>query len=51
MKIDQAVVQEESQSAFNGLDLDGKVKDVFFCLDIISITLGETEIVNRKLHC
>jgi hypothetical protein len=30
VKIDQAVVQEESQSAFNGLDLDGKVKDAFF---------------------
>jgi hypothetical protein len=28
--IDQAVVLEESQSAFNGLDLDGKVNDVNF---------------------
>jgi len=26
VKIDQTVVQEQSQSAFNGLDLDGKVK-------------------------
>jgi hypothetical protein len=26
VKIDQAVVREESQSAFNGLDFDGKVK-------------------------
>ena len=26
VKIDQAVIEEESQSAFNGLDLDGKVK-------------------------
>jgi len=45
--IDQAVVREESQSAFNGLDLDGKVKDVFFRIDI---TLEETEIVDRKLQ-
>ncbi len=50
MIIDQAVVREESQSAFNGLDLDGKVKDIFFRIDIISITLGETEIVDRKLQ-
>lgn len=27
VKIDQTVVREESISAFNGLDLDGKVKD------------------------
>jgi hypothetical protein len=26
VKIDQAIIHEESQSAFNGLDLDGKVK-------------------------
>lgn len=26
VKIDQSVVEDESQSAFNGLDLDGKVK-------------------------
>lgn len=26
IKIDQSVVNDESQSAFNGLDLDGKVK-------------------------
>lgn len=26
VKIDQALVREESQSAFSGLDLDGKVK-------------------------
>lgn len=25
VKIDQAVIREESQSAFHGLDLDGKV--------------------------
>jgi hypothetical protein len=29
VKIDQAVVREESQSAFNGLDLDGKVRELF----------------------
>jgi len=27
VKIDQTVVREESQSAFSGLDLDGKVRD------------------------
>lgn len=30
VKIDQSVVQEESQSAFNGLDLDGKVITIRF---------------------
>jgi hypothetical protein len=30
VKIDQTVVHEESQSAFNGLDLDGKVYSLFF---------------------
>ena len=29
VKIDQTIVQEESVSAFNGLDLDGKVKNLF----------------------
>ena len=29
VKIDQTVVLEESRSAFNGLDLDGKVKYLF----------------------
>ncbi len=29
VKIDQTVVREESQSAFNGLDLDGKVRELF----------------------
>jgi hypothetical protein len=30
VKIDQTVVNEESQSAFTGLDLDGKVSDYCF---------------------
>jgi hypothetical protein len=29
VKIDQTVVREESLSAFNGLDLDGKVSKIF----------------------
>jgi hypothetical protein len=29
VKIDQSVVYEESKSAFNGLDLDGKVRELF----------------------
>lgn len=29
VKIDQTIVREESVSAFNGLDLDGKVRNLF----------------------
>ena len=32
VKIDQAIIREVSQSAFNGLDLDGKVNDLLIKL-------------------
>ena len=34
VKIDQTVVREESQSAFNGLDLDGKVREIYKILSL-----------------
>lgn len=51
VKIDQAMVNDESQSAFNGLDLDGKVsnKRSRFSLDRSNLLFSFTSVAHQTI--